>query len=542
MDTLLGPQNRLPDTQHPTASQSSVLSLQSSRWALSTRSLLQVVLFAGIFVLNFFEPTDPDLWWHLTTGRYILATRSIPTVDIFSYTAAGQPWVAHEWLAEIVMYLLYNTWGYVADVVIFAALITLAYWMVFRTLRLLDAGVIASTLITVWMAVMSIASWNVRPQIFSYPFFAIYLYLLLRFRRAPSRAIWLMPAIMLVWVNVHAGYIMGLLLLGLFIVGEAVNRVTGRWGDGVTGRGGEEERTQNSEPRTQNPPLRSYLLVTAATLAATVVNPQGPRILLYPLQYSGTQNASMKFVTEWQSPNFHNYYFFIFGAAILLLMVIRGRAPQNWALTLPVLVLTAMTLQSVRVIAFFAIAAGPFIASRLTGVRRRGVSELRTQNSEPYSQHSALRTQRYSKLNWLLLPVCLMAMASTLFLSDKAQLGREPLLTDYPAAGIQYIKQAGLDGNLFNSYQWGGFVIWSFYPSRRVFVDGRIDMYGDRLIKDYRNVYNIKPDWKDVLAKYNVQVMLIDKNSALATLLTASGEWKKVFQGPVESVFVRSTR
>jgi len=357
------------------------------------------VLFAGIFVLNFFEETDPDLWWHLATGRYIVETGGIPRADIFSYTAAGQPWVAHEWLSEIVMFLLYRTGGYLAAVLVFAALITLAYWMVFRTLRLLNLGVVGSTVITFWMAIMAVASWNVRPQIFSYLFFAVYLYLLLRSRRTPSRAIWLMPVIMVVWVNLHAGYIMGLLLLGLFIVGEAANRVTGGRGDGGTGREvgrarllpsrlarvgvlitrDSEPSTQNSEPSTQNSPLRRYLLVFAATVAATAINPRGPRILLYPFEYSGTQNASMKFIAEWQSPNFHDYYYFIFGAAILLLMVVRGRAPQDWALAVPVLALTAMTLESVRVIAFFSIAVAPYIASRVMGVGVRvsgdGVTE-----------------------------------------------------------------------------------------------------------------------------------------------------------------------
>ena len=524
------PQRVVEEQRVPRGSRSSGRSVVSS---LSTQTLLQIVLFAGIFVLNFFEETDPDLWWHLATGRYIVQTGSIPTTDIFSYTAAGRPWMAHEWLAEIVMFLLYRTWGYAAAVVVFAALITLAYWVVFRTLRLLEAGVVVSAVITFWMAAMAVTSWNVRPQIFSYLFFAVYLYLLLRSRRTPGRAIWLMPAIMVVWVNLHAGYIMGLLLQGLFIVGEVANWVSKRRRDGERTQN-PELRTQNLEFARQNPPLQRYLLVAAATLAATVANPRGPSILLYPLEYSGTQNASMRFIAEWQSPNFHNYFFFIFGAAILLLMAVRGRAPQDWAIAVPVLVLTAMTFESVRVIAFFSIAAAPYIASRLTRGRDQGSG---TTKSVPRPPTPAPRL-----LNWLLLAVCLGAMALPLFISDRAQVRSEPRTVSFPVEGVNYLKQAGITGNLFNTYQWGGYLAWIYYPDRRVFVDGRADMYGDQFIQKYMTVNGAGSGWSQILDEYGVQAALIEKDGPLATLLAASGKWKEVFQGPVESVFVKSTR
>ena len=492
--------------------------IRGSRWELPTLTLLQIVLFAGIFVLNFFEETDPDFWWHLATGRYIVETGTIPRVDIFSYTAVGRPWVAHEWLSEVVMFLLYRAGGYLAAVLVFAALITLAYWMVFRTLRLLDLGVTGATIITFWTAVMAVISWNVRPQLFSYLFFAVYLWLLLRSRRTPDRALWLMPVIMVAWVNLHAGYIMGLLLLGLFIIGETANR---------------ELQSRRSAPTTQGSvPLRRYLLVFATTVAGTAVNPQGPSILLYPFEYSGTQNASMRFIAEWQSPNFHDYFFLIFAAAILLLMVVRGHSPQDWALAIPVVVLTAMTFESVRVIAFFAIVIAPYIAVRVLGSR-----EPRSTGPRPPTPNT--RVRRASPLNWLLLVACLGAMAVPLFISDRAQVGSEPRTASFPVEGVRYIQQAGIAGNMFNTYHWGGYLAWEFYPARRVFVDGRADLYGDSFMEKYIAVNEAGPKWKQILDEYGVQTALIEKDSALSSLLNASGEWKEVFRGPVESVFIK---
>ncbi len=544
-------------TQHPSLiTHHSSLTTRRRIPALPTSTLLQIVLLAGIFLLNFFPGTDPDLWWHMATGRYIVDTGAIPRVDPFSYTAAGKPWIAHEWLAEVVMYMLYRLGGYLALVLFFGSMVTLAFGIVLRTLRLLGLKAVAAAAITFWAAFMSLFGWDVRPQIFSYLIFSLYLYLLLRSRKSADRWLWLLPCLMILWVNLHAGYVMGLVLLVLFLAGEAINQHSAL-------------STQHSAPSTQNPELRtqnsalgprrssfrSYLSVAVATVAATVVNPQGPAMLLYPLSYAGTQNASMKNITEWQSPDFHYYYFFVFGISLMVLMVAPSRKRMDWALVLPLLALTAMSLQSVRVIPFYAIAVAPILATRLAGGRgseaggqRAGDGENpepRTQNPEPnlITHHSSLITHHSpaTPWNWLVLGLCLVTMASTL-LSDRAQLGPEPLTTEYPVAGVRYLRESGLKGNLLNTFHWGGFLIWSFYPERRVFVDGRPDMYGDQFMEEYEKVQDARPGWKEVLDRYQIEVALVEKDGRTATLLLASGEWQELFRGNIESVLVRSNR
>ena len=516
--------------------------VKSTLWALPTSAVLQVVLFAGIFVLNFFMVTDPDLWWHLATGRYIVATGTIPASDPFSYTAAGQPWTAHEWLAEIAMYLLYRSGGYLVPLLFFASLITLTFWTVFRTLRVLGRSLVASSCITFWVAAMSLAGWNVRPQVVSYLFFAVYLFLLLRSRVRVDRWLWLLPLVMIAWVNLHAGYVMGLLLLALFIFGEWINRLGARAADRKqTTQAAAPERwdgetlgrrdfvTRAADPRStitgRASSLRRYLAGAAAPLAATAVNPQGLSMLLYPLTYAGTQNASMKYIAEWQSPNFHDYFFFVFGASMMVLMVAPGRRPTDWALGVPLLAMTFMSLQSARVIPFYALASAPFLGLRLAGESL----EVR-------------RFRRGTQWNWLVLALCLAALASTIFLSDRTQLGPEPRTNDYPVAGVRYIKEAGLDGNLFNTYHWGGFLVWEFYPERRVFIDGRADMYGDQFVEGYKKVYNVRSGWQEVLEQHQVEVALVEKDASVANLLAASPDWEEVFQGEVERIFVRAKR
>ena len=210
------------------------------------------------------------MWWHLATGRYIVETGVIPQTDPFSYTAAGQPWVAHEWLAEIGMFLLYRSGGYLAMVVCFASLITLTYWLALRTLRTLGIGLPASVCITFWIAFMSMAGWHVRPQAFSYLFFSFFLYLLIRARSHNDRRLWLLPLTMVVWVNLHGGYIMGLILVGLFITGEGINRLRESRGKGGAERGNDgsgREAFSAQHPAPQDAGLRG------AGLGATIPPP-----------------------------------------------------------------------------------------------------------------------------------------------------------------------------------------------------------------------------------------------------------------------------
>ncbi len=524
----------IQDTGHETGSSTHALAptisqrekgIEAFRWipGLSTSTLLQIVPLAGIFFLTFFHSTDPDLWWHLATGRYIVETGTIPHVDPFSYTAAGKPWVAHEWLSEVIMFVLYRAHGYLVPVLLFASVIALTYAITLQTLKVLGLKPVAAVSITFWAAFMSLFSWNVRPQIFSYFLSSIYIFLLVRSRKRRDRWIWLLPAIMVLWVNLHAGYVVGLILLGLFILGEGVNQGRAKW----------------------MWVIRRYLAVAAATILVTVLNPQGPAMLLYPFSYAGTQNASMRFISEWQSPDFHYYYFFVFGLSLMALMIIPSRRGIDWALALPLLTLTAMSLQSVRVIPFYALSFAPLLASRIDMGRWReakwalGSQGIASETVPLERGPSTQRPNRGSRWNWLVLGLCLSIMASTLFLSDRTQWGPEPRTDDYPVAGVRYLKESGLRGNLFNSFQWGGFLIWSFYPERRVFVDGRPDMYGDQFIEGYRRVQEALPGWKEVLNRYHVTVALVVKDSQIATLLAASGDWREAFSGKIESVFVR---
>src|ERR671936_2172690 len=192
--------------------------------------------FAAIFAIALKPVVDNDVFWHLATGRYMWATGRIPQADPFSWTVPGRTWIAHEWLTELWLYPLYSHGGYAALMLVFAAIITAAFAVSYATARLLGASRPLGVGVTMLAAVASYHTWGVRPQMISMLLMALTAWLLTRaglpaFPTAqdnghaeaagPRRALWALPALMVLWVNLHGGFIFGLALIGLFTLGQS---------------------------------------------------------------------------------------------------------------------------------------------------------------------------------------------------------------------------------------------------------------------------------------------------------------------------------
>ena len=477
--------------------------------ALHQRRLLVVALFFVIFSFDAARPTDIDFWWHLKTGELIARTGAVPTSDPFSYTALGRPWVAHEWLWELGVYWLYQLGGYRLAVLASALVVTLTYALLYRLLRQLGANEIVSGALVAWAAVLALTSVGVRPRELTHLFLMFYVSRLLLYREGRVRHLWHLPPVMALWVNVHGPFVLGLGVLALFVAGAAWNWLFA---------GGKAPR--------------HLLLVGLATLAATFVNPAGPRMLLYPVSYYlQADNPSFSSVTEFQSPNFHEPVDLVFAASILVLMVLGSRRRQSLTDVLLLVVFTLQTLVSIRHVAVYPLVVAPLLAVRLRD-RFRLAGELPPPRPSP----------RLVALNWLLL-CSLVALgigyAARTNAAGLLQLGVEPTTRGLPVAGARFIEDEHLPDPVFNHQTWGGYLIYRWYPTRRVFIDGRIDVYGSAIVDEYREVASIRPGWRDVLDKYGVRTVLDEKGSALSTLLLADGGWDLVFRGEVEDVFVR---
>src|SRR5262249_14993251 len=267
---------------------------------MSHRTLLVVVVFLSIFTYGLTRPTDIDFWWHLRTGQLIAETGAVPRVDPFSFTAARRPWVAHEWLWELGVFHLYRLGGFRAALLLSAAIVTLAYVVLYRLLRYLGANEIAAAALVLWAAFLGVPNLGARPREFTFLFFAIFLGRLYRHRGGEPGQLWLLPLLMPLWANLHGGFVFGLGLLGLFALSETVAWLAGR-----------------------GPAPRQLWVVTLVAIVATGLHPLGPRVLLYPLDYyRGAENPSFRMVTEFASPNFHEPLNLVFAAGVVALMLL----------------------------------------------------------------------------------------------------------------------------------------------------------------------------------------------------------------------------
>lgn len=474
------------------------------------RRLLVAGVFLAIFSFDLARPTDIDFWWHLKTGELIARTGTVPTADPFSYTAQGRPWVAHEWLWDLAVYGVYGLGGYALAALLSALVVTLTYALLYRLLRQLGANEFVAAALVTWAAVLALPSVGVRPRELTHLFLALYLSRLMLYREGRARHLWILPPTMALWVNAHGPFILGLGVLGIFVVGGTA--------DWLLSRG--------KAPR-------HLWVVGLATLAASFANPYGPRMLLYPVgYYLQGENPSLKNVTEFQSPNFHEPLYLALAASIVLLMLL-GSAPGRLNLVDALLLIgfTAQTLVSVRHVAAYALVVAPLLAVRLRD-RFRLARELAPPRRSP----------RLAALNWLLL-VAIVAVgcgyAARPDVAWRLQLGPEPSTRSLPVEGVRFVEERGLPGPVFNHQPWGGYLIYRWHPNRLVFVDGRVDMYGPDIVGEYRELADVRPGWRDVLERYGIRTILIGKDSALSTLLQADGGWERVFQGEVEDVFVR---
>jgi hypothetical protein len=487
----------------------------------SSRGLLVIVFMAVIFTGAAQPITDPDFWWHLKTGQYIVETRSIPHTDIFSTLRFGSEWVTHEWLSEVFMYSVFRALGYGGLIVIFSILVTAAFWIVYQRCRKRGVHPYVAGFALLLGAAATMPTWGVRPQMFSLLFASIFISFLDRYsRREAMPSIWWLAPLMILWVNLHAGFALGLALIVLTIAGLLLDWLLLR-----------KDSFADIWRRAQ--PLCWLLIIC---VAAICLNPNGARMYSYPFE-TLTSHAMMQYIQEWRSPDFHNPLFQ--ALALLLLATFSALALSNKRARPGELLMVAATawatLRSGRNVAFFALVATPLLAEHSWTfiTSHRWGQWLDASEKRKPDERSALKLI----LNVLLLALVLAVVAFGVGRAVKEQ----PVIEaqEFPAAAVDFISNQKPPQPIFNEYVWGGYLIWKLYPDYRVYIDGRADVYGDGLIKEFLAVNDGKPAWREPLDIHGIRTVLVKPDVALASLLRQDSNWQNVFEDKQAVIFVR---
>jgi hypothetical protein len=475
---------------------------------LTFRRVFPIVLLSMVFVLAVRQSVsiDPDLWWHLKAGQQIIDTRSIPHTDDYSFTKQGSEWVAHEWLSEVIMEVIYRVSGLVGLVTIFSLIIVIALWLTYRRC---DGRPYAAGIAILFGAAASSPLFGVRPQMLTLLLASVYIVLLERFDpKEKTRRLWWLVPLMLLWVNLHAGFALGLALIGLYIVRAVLDR---EWSY-----------------------LRPLLIVLIVCAAVVPLNPNGFRMFSYP--YETLTSASMAaFIQEWASPDFHKITYLPLALLLLSTFTAMALSPTRARPGEIFLVLiTALgALRSVRHIPIFSLFAAPVLAKHLWAIAKdRGWDKMLT-GAEARPNGIKLLIN----IVLLLAPLALGVSRVWHFATHQ----RFYTTLRNPVAAVEFLKSQRLPGPIYNRYGWGGYLIYQLYPEYRVYIDGRADVYGDAFFAEAMRTYDGAGDWSNSLDRYGIKTVLISPDAPLASVLRNDhDEWKVVYEDNDAIIFSRT--
>jgi hypothetical protein len=481
-----------------------------------TRRVFVAILALGLFTMAARGISDPDVWWHLRTGQLILQNHSLFHTDPYSFTRFGQPWIDHEWLSEVLLFGIYRVagfgGGYGGLIVAFAAIIAATLLLVYA--RSPGRPYLAA-MMTLWGAVASASTWGVRPQMFSLLLASIFLLLLEASERRP-KLLWCTAPLMLFWVNLHAGYPIGLVFIALFLAGEGLEAALS------------PQPWQKFLPR-----LKRLAVAFALCLGLVAVNPNGVRIYWYP--FETLRSAAMhRFIQEWFSPDFHDPTYL--PLLLMLLALIAGLAlsPRCPRLRNLVLVLATIpaALRSLRHIPILVLVIVPVLAELAqAGLEGSGVTPL---FSKPLTR-SAGRT---AVVNILVLLT--FATFTVLRVQYVVRRQGEMEAQHFPAGAVAFLRQEHPPGPMMNHYNWGGYFIWKLYPHYRVFIDGRADVYGDAFMTDFAATYYLTDDWKKMLQAWGIRTLVLPPDAPLITALRSMPEWRQIYADSEAVILTRA--
>jgi hypothetical protein len=474
--------------------------------------LLLVASFAHVWSAN---RADEDLWTHVSFGGVELGTRDLPRVDHWSYSADGRPFFDHEWLADATFALAF-AWGGGAALLALKLLVGLVVvgcaLDAARTLArgALDPTTVAAALVLALAAMAPGAS--LRPQLFTMAFLAIEWALLERADRAvaagrPPRALAAMPALLLVWTNMHGGFLVGVGLMGMFVV-ATVGRAPGRRAAALVAGAG------------------------VATVAVTLANPYGPALHRYLLHTLGSHGR----ITEWApvAPLSLDHLRFkalvAATAAVVLPWWWTERRTLDWRVGF-LAVAAILGFRHQRHTVLFAIAAAPVLTVAAERARRTLVA-----------RHPALAPRAR-------VVVVAALGAGAIALVQLAEVGsrlaRDGLVVRYaraefPADAVAFLRANGVGGNMAVQFEWGGYTRQHLGEAARVFIDGRFEaVYPPQVMDDYFAFVDGAPGWERVLDAYPTDVVMLEPDAPVVPLLARRPDLIRVYADQTAVVWMR---
>lgn len=467
-------------------------------------TLIAVVFLLATTVVMLPQAFDPDMYWHIRSGDVMLDSGTFIIGDLFSHTKAGELRPHHEWLTEVLtaaLYRQFSDYGITLMATVFS-MVGLA-WM-FR----LSRGNLALKLAMVLLVSNIVTTTAMgRPQGWSLVFSLFYVGFILG---RDKRALPWIPVIMLLWINLHGGWITGYIILGAGVVSEVLMIFLRRGGEVAW--------------------LRQLVIWSALSLLVLPINPYGFDQVLVPLETFSL--ASRSYINEWRPPNLLEFNRISYVIMLVLTALVVLKYYRRITLTEAFLLggFGIWSLTTTRIVLSYTFIA-PII---LTPYLSEWLEQL-----APRLMLKEDALKRTIRLGVPLVAVFGVLVGFLFIAGSRPERIRRIQEVNYPVGAVEFIKENFPPHELFNSDRWGGYLIY-YLPEYPVYIDTRSDLY-DEFALTYLSVIRGEDGWEEILASQGVQTVLIPPTARLTEKITASSLWVRVYEDEVALVFQKTT-
>jgi hypothetical protein len=454
--------------------------------------------------------SDPDTYWHIAAGRWIVANGRVPHTDPFSHSMAGAPWTAHEWLSEVVMALVFQAGGWPALAVLTVICWALALAILTRFL-LSRLEPVHALLFTALAVAMTATHLLVRPHSLVMPILVLWTATIVDQSERHTGPPWWLIGIMVLWANLHGSFTLGLALAAAIGFEATVTADKGR----------------------RIAAAKQWGLFIALCVAAAMLNPAGWRALWFTVEVM-RMDVALSIITEWQSPQIRLGHPLELWFLVVLVAAFTGRLRLPWVRLVLLLALIHLALKHGRNIATLGWVSPILIATALA----RGWYASRRPAADVDRLDQWFRALAGPSRLAGSLMVAGVSAAVLVIAAQRATI--QPVAGHTPDAALEAARRAGvINTPVFNAYVFGGYLIYRGIP---VYIDGRADMYGDEFMRRLRDVWT--PKTSDVLLhhldEYRIGWTLLDTGSHDAVLLDVLPGWRRIHADNVAVVHVRS--
>ena len=524
----------------------------------SVRDIIFIFLFWSLLAgpLSNRPLADPDIGWHIRTGELIRATQSLPRTDPFSSTMQGQPWFAWEWLYDLLLGTLHQAGGLNGVVWLCGLLVAAIFVLLFSLLLQRGTGLLLAIVLMLLALAASTIHLYARPHIVSWLFSLLWFVPLERWEgwersergRPPRWMLGFFPASMLLWVNLHGGWLFGMALLGIYTFGAFVESVRAQKNDAFAAiRAGHRARAMG--------------VAWMASAAATLVNPFGWRLHAHIYRYLSDRYL-MNRIDEFRSPDFHGWAERCF--AVILMLVLIAYAGERKKVHLSHLLVVLLTVyagfyssRNLPVSSMLLVLImGPMLWENLTSLADKpGAWQWVRRCTPRISKFSERMGAQEIQLRGHLWPVVSAVFAFAICLQGGWLGSRQLVHAEFDSKKVPVAAATFLQGELvgkqpstepvFSTDAWGGYLIYRMnpgrmYPERKVVVDDRHDLYGSSRIRQYLILTQAEPGWQSVLEQWQIRTALLPADSTLANLLRElPQDWRLAYEDKVAVVFER---